>query len=329
MWRKLAARNAKARKRKRETKPAEPPAPGQRPVKRLQGRPRKARSAGSRAVANAVIGGKRRLAAYKFITGPRRVRITQFEFQLPGLPPELDGLRIVQLSDLHHGPWMPVSFVREIIAKANEFEADIVALTGDYVTNSSRYVKPGIEVLSELRARIGLVAVLGNHDWWEGVDLIRKEFKRIGVPLIDNSRLFISTNRRIVNRCRRGLCIAGVGDQWEDAVDIDKALQGVPEDMPRLLLSHNPDVAEDERLCVGKYRIDLMLAGHLHGGQVKLPIIGSPMLPSRMKKKYAGGLVAGPTCPVFISRGIGTSGVPVRYGCPPEIVVVDLRQADN
>jgi predicted MPP superfamily phosphohydrolase len=97
--------------------------------------------------------------------------------------------------------------------------------------------------------------------------------------------------------------------------------------MPRLLLSHNPDAAEDPRFLRARHRVDLMLSGHTHGGQVRLPVVGAPVIPSKYGQKYAAGLVQGPRCPVYVSRGLGLSGLPVRFGVPPEIVLFELQRA--
>jgi uncharacterized protein len=118
-----------------------------------------------------------------------------------------------------------------------------------------------------------------------------------------------------------------VGDLYMDTQRYDAALGGVPADMPRLLLSHNPDVAEDPALAVYGYRIDLMLSGHTHGGQIYIPGIGSPIVPSQFGQKYARGLVQGPVCPVFISRGLGHTVLPVRIGVRPEMAVIELTRA--
>ena len=121
-----------------------------------------------------------------------------------------------------------------------------------------------------------------------------------------------------------GLCLAGVGDLWTDRQLYARALAGVPGTTPRLLLSHNPDIAEERAFVSSGFRVDLMLSGHTHGGQIYIPGLGTPILPSRYGQKYAQGLVQGPTCPVFVSRGLGTALLPLRVGVPPEIAVIEL-----
>ena len=156
---------------------------------------------------------------------------------------------------------------------------------------------------------------------------MKAAFARNGLRLIDNGRMFVTPSRSLVGASDQGLCIAGVGDLWEDVPDYRAALGGLSDSMPRLLLAHNPDTAEDARFLAGKHRVDLMISGHTHGGQVWVPGIGTPIVPSKFGQKYAAGLVQGPGCPVFISRGIGLSGLPIRFGVPPEIVVMELKRA--
>ena len=147
-----------------------------------------------------------------------------------------------------------------------------------------------------------------------------------GIPFIDNSRLFVTPDRTITPAARTGLCLAGVGDLWEDRCLFEEALADVPHDMPRILLSHNPDAAEEPALIQGGWRVDLVVSGHTHGGQVRLPFIGPPMVPSRYGSKYAGGLVQGPVSSVFVSQGVGMSLLPVRFGVRPEIALLELRR---
>jgi predicted MPP superfamily phosphohydrolase len=233
----------------------------------------------------------------------------------------------VQLTDIHHGPNLSLDYVREVVAATNALRPDVVLLTGDYVYRSPRYIVPVVRELAELRGSIGVVGVLGNHDWWEDATMTRNAFAQAGIPLIDNSRIFVTPDRKLTANAHEGLCIAGVGDYLEDYTRFDAALAYVPESMPRLLLSHNPDAAEDPDLLALKPRIDLMLCGHTHGGQVRFPGVGSMIVPSRFGQKYALGLVKGPACDVYVSRGIGTTILPIRFGVPPEIAMMELRPA--
>ena len=263
---------------------------------------------------------------YALLVEPGNIRITQQRFKIRDLPHQLHGLRVAQISDVHHGPWLGLERVREVVRLANALEPDLIFLTGDYVYESPRYIEPAIAALSELKAKIGIVSVLGNHDWWDHGIPMKAAFARCGLPLIDNKRVILTPGRSLVSQADEGLCIGGVGDLWEDIPDYHAALSNLPPKMPRLLLAHNPDCAEDPIFLGGNHRVDLMISGHTHGGQVWIPGMGTPILPSRYGQKYAAGLVQGPACPVYISRGIGLSGLPIRFGVPPEIVLMEMTQ---
>jgi predicted MPP superfamily phosphohydrolase len=279
-------------------------------------------SAGQSAIA---LGGA--TAAYAFLIEPRWFGISHHRVLLRDLPPELDRLRVVQLTDIHHGPTLAIDSVRQMVRATNALNPDLVLLTGDYVYTSPQYIEPVVRELAQLRARIGIVGVMGNHDWWEDPVRTRRAFAASGIPLIDNDRRFITPDRRLVRKTGEGLCIAGLGDYMEDVARTDEALAQVPAAMPRLLMSHNPDAAEDEAYLRERPRVDLMICGHTHGGQIWIPGLGTPIIPSRYGQKYASGFVDGPACKVFVSKGLGTTLLPMRFCVPPEIVAFDLRCA--
>jgi predicted MPP superfamily phosphohydrolase len=266
-------------------------------------------------------------SAYSFAIEPRWIQSTHRVFRLNGLHKRLYGLRVVQLTDLHHGPNLSLNYIREIVRRSNALDPDLVLLTGDYVHRSSIYIRPVISELAGLRTKIGVVGVLGNHDWWQDGPMSKREFSRVGIPLIDNTRLFVTPDRKLTPAAQEGLCLAGVGDYMTDVQRYELALGAVEAEMPRLLLSHNPDVAEDGDFVASRLRVDLMLCGHTHGGQIWVPGFGTPVVPSRHGQKYAQGLVQGPVCPVFVSRGLGTTILPMRFCVPPEIAVIELTGA--
>jgi uncharacterized protein len=270
---------------------------------------------------------------YSFLIELRNVEVTRRSIPIRGLPQPLSGLRIVQLSDLHHGPWTSLSYLRRVVEQTNALKPDLIVLTGDYVHQSDVYIAPVVQAMAGLKAKIGVVSTLGNHDWWENGELTIAEFQKYpNLPLIDNSRLYVTAERTLEKSIGRSeqkhaICVAGLGDLWEGTPDCDEALGGVPDFMPRLVLSHNPDTAEEP--CVRKHapRIDLMLSGHTHGGQASFPVIGTPITPSRYGEKYAAGLVQSPVCPVYVNRGIGTTIIPMRFRVRPEIAVLELMPA--
>lgn len=254
---------------------------------------------------------------------PGLLRVREYEIPIANLPSALDGLRLAHLSDTHYGPFISLRHLARAVARVNALRPDLVALTGDYVHRSSAAIEPGIGVFRALRSRFGTVAVLGNHEHWEGAQASRDALHAAGALVLDNTRVFLSESGLSAAPPREpALCVAGVGDLWEDVVLFDRALEGAAADMPRIVLSHNPDTAEH----VGsERRVDLMLAGHTHGGQVVLPRIGPLVHVSLYGDRYLGGCCKGPFCPVIVSRGVGLAGLPLRFRVPPEIGVVTLR----
>ncbi len=272
--------------------------------------------------------------AYGFFAEPRWFRIRRQAIALRGLPVSLDGLRAVHLTDVHLGPWISAAYVRKVIDACNDLAPDLMLLTGDYVHLSPAYIPQAAEELARLRPRLASLAVLGNHDWWndpwlqrEGREASRllRHLRDAGIDVIDNTRRVLDPQRSWTPAAREGLAIAGVGDLWEDTQNYPRALGNLPETMPRLLLSHNPDVAEASAFVGSGLRVDLMLSGHTHGGQVSFPGFGPPLVPSRFGQKYARGLNQGPVCPVFTCTGIGLTVLPMRLGVPPEIAVLEFR----
>lgn len=246
----------------------------------------------------------------------RWLAVYRSELLLPGLPTAFDGLRVCQLTDIHHGPYLSLERVREAVDVANGLSPHLIALTGDYVHRKPDYISPCFSALAGLRAPLGVYGVLGNHDHWEDEHLTRQEMAQAGIVELTNAGRHLWRNGQM-------LCIAGVGDVWEDEQLPERALQGVPADGAAILLSHNPDYNEQ----LADRRVKLMLAGHTHGGQVRLPLFGPPLLPSKFGQKYAAGLVADGWKRVYVSRGVGTVTPPVRFSCRPEVTLLTLRCA--
>lgn len=260
--------------------------------------------------------------------GVERLALEPTVRKLPikGLPPELEGLRIGLLSDLHCGPVNSQDYLRTAIQGMNALKPDVILMPGDFVSVSGIYFPRAAELVSELKPRIpgALLGTLGNHDHWHGLKEARRDLPAAGLHIIENRHLILTPKRELTTS-GKGLCLAGVGDLWEDQPDLHLALAGVAEDVPRLVMCHNPDVAEEH--AKGAPRVDLMLSGHTHGGQVRLPLIGPPLLPSNYGQKYAEGLIQAPSFPVYVNRGVGVGGIPVRVGVRPEIVLFELTQA--
>lgn len=266
--------------------------------------------------------------AYATQVEPHWIEVTRLEVPLPGLPEELDGFTIVQLSDLHVGPHVTPDHVRRGVVLANALEADLVILTGDFVYRSAEYSEACARELASLRAGYGVYAVLGNHDIWTDADKVAGSLERMGLFVLRNERQALTVDGA-------GLWLVGIEDtgytggffsdfkaMWQKARDaLVTLLQGIPAAEPRLLLVHNPDFTE----MLPQGRIDLILCGHTHGGQVRLPFIGAPVVPSCFGQKYASGLVHRPDALIYVNRGLGLIAPPVRFLCRPEVALLRLR----
>jgi uncharacterized protein len=247
------------------------------------------------------------------------LRVVRRTITVPNLPPPFRGMTVALLADVHHGPFVPLAYVRHVVATTNALTPDIVALAGDYVHRHESYITPGINELGRLRATLGRFAVRGNHDNqnYHGSQnfqpLTRTALAEARLPDLSNTGIWLE-------RSRTRLRICGVGDLWTDRQDLDAALGDATERDTTILLSHNPDFVETIR----ERRVGLVLSGHTHGGQVVVPGFGAPIVPSQYGQKYLAGLVQGPCCRVFVTRGAGTVTPPVRFLCRPEVVLITL-----
>lgn len=258
------------------------------------------------------------LAVYAIGLEPQWLDVTQHEITLRRLPPALNGLRIVQLTDFHFPVGLPVSYYRRVVAQANAQHADLIVLTGDFIARAGSDAEPCARELAGLHAPLGVWAIMGNHDYWTDGDRMRHSLEQVGIPVLINRAVPIAT---------RGarLWLVGVDDVWSGHPQLDVALRGVPEQEAKIVLVHEPDYAD----TVMHYPVDLQLSGHSHGGQVRLPFIGSLFLP-KYGRKYPIGLQHAGGLPVFTSRGIGGVSIPVlhwpiRFCCRPEVSVLTLR----
>ncbi|MEK7689203.1 MAG: metallophosphoesterase [Deltaproteobacteria bacterium] len=247
---------------------------------------------------------------------PRRIVVEKKTVAINILPQVFEGFRICQLTDIHHSPFVGIKFIEKVVEEANTLKPDLMVLTGDYVDDSHKYIEPAVSALRKLKSPNGIMAVLGNHDHWAGVELTKDVFNKYRVPVITNSNKLIEIKDKAI-------CIAGVGDFMEGTQDLKAAFHGVSNDISRILLSHNPDYAE---VMSKTERVDLVLAGHTHGGQVRLPFSIAPVTMSKYGQKYTGGLVRLPHTQVYVSRGIGVVGFPIRFNCPPEITLITLTR---
>jgi uncharacterized protein len=256
-------------------------------------------------------------AAYRALWWePRHVRLNSRALELPRWPDRLDGLRVAVIADLHTGaPHVSLSKVERVVTRVNSEKPDLVALLGDYVDPRVTGATPVpivavASALGRLRAPLGVVAVLGNHDWVEGGREMASALRDAGVTVLENEAASVG----------RGLWVAGVADAGKRKPDLAAALAAPPADAPVLLLSHNPDVFPEV-----PRRVSLTLSGHTHGAQVDLPLVRDRVTPSRFGARYAGGVFEERDRVLFVSRGVGTSRLPVRLGAPPEVALLELK----
>ena len=251
--------------------------------------------------------------AYELAAERWRIGITRGTYAIRNLPPELDGLKIAHLSDLHMGRITPVSFIRKAADLTNSLQPDLVVMTGDYVDDTDIPVEVCSEALAGLDAPLGVFAILGNHDHWVQPDAIADALGDAGVRVLRNESVPVGSGEG-------RLWIAGLEDTAGHREDFGATLNGRMEGEPVVLLSHSPDVLPRAH----DLDIDLVLAGHTHGGQIRLPIIGAPHAPSRVTQKYVIGSRRLGHTRIHVSRGVGMTLMPVRFGCPPEIGLYTL-----
>ncbi len=268
---------------------------------------------------------------YATLVEPWTIRVRRYTIAIKNLHPNLVGLKLVQLADTHLGPRIPESFVQQAVYLVIKQNPDLVLLTGDHIHDGMDQIARAAELCRPLvdSAKIGVLGVLGNHDWWGDGPKMSQALEQQGVWMIDNDRVWIDPVDRVLIKSppvnTEALTIVGLGDLTDGVIDHIRAFRDVENESPTIVLAHNPDTAELNSLTHDDApRIDLMCSGHTHGGQVRIPLMGTPMVPSMYGSKYAGGLVQGPAFPVHISRGIGMSMLPVRVGVPPEISVITI-----
>jgi hypothetical protein len=257
------------------------------------------------------------LALDAFWIEPDSIAVVRHVVALDDAPPPLSGLRIAVIADLHAGArFIGADKVRRVVALTDAARPDLILLAGDYTgarPGSARYMTPEAiaQLLKPLAAPLGVYAVLGNHDHWEGGPRFAAALRAVGIAVLDN-------RSRILATPRGPLTLVGIDDAFTHHADPVKALAGVGPGA--LCFTHSPDIFPAlPRTC------RLTVAGHTHGGQVDLPLFGRLIVPSKYDQRYAAGLVREGGKTLFVSTGIGTSIVPVRFAVPPEVSLLEIR----
>lgn len=255
---------------------------------------------------------------YGFLIEPGRLVTRQEAIELPNWPQQLKGLKVAVLSDIHADDWfIDNKKLRTIVEKTNQLQPELIVILGDYMVRDGlvkRRVEPRVfaAVLKDLRAPLGVYSVLGNHDWWDNGNEVRQALDENGIKVLEDEVLQINTRGT-------SFWLAGLSDLWTRKPKFE-LIATVPEGQPIIALTHNPDIFPQL-----PERVQLLLAGHTHGGQVRFPLIGSVVESSKFGERYNLGLVIENNHHLFVTTGIGTSIMPVRFGVPPEIVLLTLH----
>ena len=248
------------------------------------------------------------------LTEPYMLSIEHERIHLNRLPKEFDGFRVVQLSDIHHGPFSSREQIERAVDTANRLQPDIIALTGDYISKERHYAAPCAEMLGRLKAKYGVYAVLGNHDHWVDAALVTDLFRAEGITVLINEGMHFEKNGA-------SFWLAGVDDTMVGLEDLSLALAGARRDEMKLLLAHNPIILRR----AARASVDLVLSGHTHGGQVTIRGERSTVRGARKRLLKGHGRLA--HTQIYVNRGLGTVVLPIRYGCPPEISLLELRSS--
>jgi predicted MPP superfamily phosphohydrolase len=244
--------------------------------------------------------------------------VEYIDIPIRGLRASFDGFRVVQISDIHYYPITTIALVDKAVKMANELKPDLILLTGDYVWHEVEAIFDLMPSLAQLNARYGVYANLGNHDLWTDVNIVTHAFKKEKIPLLVNQGVPINIGSDQIY-------LASLDDGWSGKPSLEAAMQKWPAETPTILLMHEPDFADEYSL---DSRISLQLSGHSHGGQVRFPIMGALFYPY-LSWKYPIGLYNINGMWLYTNRGLGTTNIPLRVNCAPEITQITLRRAEN
>jgi uncharacterized protein len=259
------------------------------------------------------------LVFWSIFIEPDRLLVRQQTIQIENWPKELNDLKIAVISDIHAGGWfVEDKKLRLIVERTNQLQPELIVILGDYMSGEgwmSHRVEPEIfaAVLKDFRAPLGVYSVLGNHDWWWDGPRVRRGLEANGIKVLDDEVAEVKGRGSSV-------WLAGLADLWTRPQHIKTTIAKIPENEPVVALTHNPDIFPNV-----PQRVQLLLAGHTHGGQVRFPIIGTVIEPSDFGQRYVRGHVFENNHHLFVTTGIGTSILPVRFGVPPEIVLLTVR----
>ena len=256
---------------------------------------------------------------YGFKVEPTLLSITRQEIVVPRLPGDLDGLRVAMFGDLHYRPDTDAELVKTLVDTINKEAPDLVTIVGDYVNHNVAVIPPLLEHLGHLQAKHGIFAVMGNHDGWAGDGMhVKKLFQRCGIDFLINrsSEVMIDQSR---------LAVAGTDHVWQGNPDPVRAFRGIGKRTPTIALVHEPDYFDT--VAAARESV-LQLSGHTHGGQCRVPVIGYAPRTVYWGRKYIYGEFIRNGSKLFVTRGVGTTGIRVRFACRPELAMLSLRSPE-
>jgi predicted MPP superfamily phosphohydrolase len=260
------------------------------------------------------------LGIWGFFIEPNRLIVHEEKVQIDNWPVELSGLRIALIGDVHTGAWfIDDRKLQRIVELTNQQQPDLILLAGDFMVSNNWHghrVEPEVTAaaLKNLKAPLGVYAVLGNHDWWYNGEKVTKAFEQNGIRVLENDVAEIKWRDR-------SFWLAGLSDKWTQPQHVSETIAKAPAGATVVALTHNPDIFPQLPSSV-----PLLLAAHTHGGQVTFPLIGAAVVPSDFGQKYAAGHVYENGHHLFVTTGIGTSIMPVRFRVPPEIAVLTISR---
>jgi predicted MPP superfamily phosphohydrolase len=259
------------------------------------------------------------ISAYGAVAARSRRVVERVTVPVSDLPEQLDGLTIVQMSDIHSGVFMTEEQMNNYVNIANDLKPDLVALTGDFVASSNRQVEPFIRAMSKLRARLGVFGCLGNHDMFtQSERLLAAGFEAAGFKLLRNQNHLLDVEGATLNIIGLDFFQEGLGRGRSDIV-----LKRLPLDGTRILLLHAPY----DFPLVARMGVELTLCGHTHGGQIALTIGDFIITPARLTTMFLAGLFKLGKSHLYVNRSLGTTGPPIRINAPPEITHITLKRA--
>jgi hypothetical protein len=262
---------------------------------------------------------------YARMVEPTWLEVNRYKVPLPKLPSVFSGMRIAQLSDLHHSELLEKEYLEKVMLCVMEEKPDLIAITGDFITGyhgdvgayhrtvGDRYLAAVCEMLKTLRAPLGVWASFGNHDFWFGHKMVAAYLaERCGIRVLRDENVPIE---------RRGqrFFLVGITDLWSEPIQWKKALRGTSSGDCTIAMMHNPDGFVEAQ----RHGLDFVMCGHTHGGQVRIPFFGPPVLPIEDRRLAQGWFREGPTR-MYVNKGIGVIGFPVRFNVRPEAAIFEL-----